>query len=147
MQIWRDAWRIAADFPLAGTGPGGFYGVYFPYATPPTTTVPVHVHNDWLQVWVETGGVGFFLFASACACLFAFGLGRWRRLDEASSERPLFAGALGAMAGIGAQSLADFSLRMPLNALVLAAVVGLLMGSDASPPRRRTRERPDPPRR
>jgi O-antigen ligase len=76
---WQCAWRMAADKPLTGFGPGTFMFEYFDYQRPEamtriSITKPLEergphnygrgggVHSEYLQALVETGWPGAFLW-------------------------------------------------------------------------------------
>jgi O-antigen ligase len=65
-QLWRLAWRIFADAPVAGAGIGEFAGAAFSSGLPPGLTqfdgvVWTSPHNLVLQLLAETGALGAFL--------------------------------------------------------------------------------------
>jgi O-antigen ligase len=125
-QIWSDTWRIAADFPLTGGGLGSFYGLYLPYASAPTSRVPIYAHEEYLQLLAETGVPGA---AMALMVMAGIALAGWRKVATATylPDRALYAGVLAGLLAIAFQSLAEFSLRIPLNAALAALMVGLLL--------------------
>lgn len=113
------AWQMGADHPLTGVGPGRFAGNYFEYKlratetygsviTPdPYTTVSWgEVHNDFLQLFAETGATGLLLFLG-----FLVILGRC-----SFRARPDAAPAVGILGLAAATSLALLSLaQFPLQ--------------------------------
>jgi len=72
--IWNAAVQLIKEKPLLGWGVGTF-GVYYPLAQGeflsrqenksflPQANRSINAHNDYLQVWAETGIIGLFLFA------------------------------------------------------------------------------------
>jgi hypothetical protein len=65
-QLWRVAWRVFADAPIAGAGIGEFAGAAFSSGLPPDLTqfdnvVWTSPHNLPLQLLAETGALGAFL--------------------------------------------------------------------------------------
>jgi putative inorganic carbon (HCO3(-)) transporter len=121
--IWADTVRIARDFWLTGTGLNT-YGISTLYYQ---TAVPgLHLreaHNDYLQLAAEGGlllGLPIFL---AIAC-FGVEIARRFRADVGSIWW-LRIGAVTGLIAIAIQSLVEFSLQMPGNA-VLFAVVGAI---------------------
>jgi hypothetical protein len=67
------AWPMAADYPVFGTGPGTFATVFNLYRSSTETTWPAQVHNDWLETRITFGWAGSALIALA----FATVLVRW----------------------------------------------------------------------
>ena len=58
LTVWRDTVRIAADFPLFGTGYGTFAEIYPMYRSPEVRKFYRHAHNDGLQAIAEGGIAG-----------------------------------------------------------------------------------------
>jgi putative inorganic carbon (hco3(-)) transporter len=63
IQIWRGVFRAIQRYWLWGTGPGGFELVYPAYQI--GNTVSQHAHQLYLQLWLEHGIFGLFLFGLA----------------------------------------------------------------------------------
>ncbi len=64
-EMFRDAVKIIKDYPLLGTGGGGWAALYQGYQDRPLSGRPYfssEVHNHFLQVWVEAGLLGFIAF-------------------------------------------------------------------------------------
>ena len=65
MDIWRDSLPIINDHPL-GIGLGNYENVFQVYNQSLTSDKTViHAHNDYLQLLIETGWVGFIAIMSA----------------------------------------------------------------------------------
>lgn len=71
LPLWIDTLRMYRDFPLFGVGLGTFSYVYPLYKTHGGSLAFTHAENDYLQLLVETGAVGFLL-----VLWFFAGLGR-----------------------------------------------------------------------
>jgi exopolysaccharide biosynthesis WecB/TagA/CpsF family protein len=75
------SWQMFKDRPLAGVGFGRFYDQKLPYLSDRTPAFelesirPLHHHNTFLSILVETGVVGFSAFA---ALLIAWARESWR---------------------------------------------------------------------
>lgn len=127
--VWKDMLSIIKDFPLFGTGFGTFsyvYPLYKKYMEAPL--VYTYAHNDYLQLIIETGILGFFSIATALT-LFLFS--RVRNLGRFSQKENNFRFflSLGALSGIVSSlihNLADFNLHIPSNALYFAFLIGFL---------------------
>ena len=65
--------KIAADFPIFGTGPGTFEPVFPLYRQSLEEYWPKQLHNDWLETRITFGWVGGGLIAAA----FLLVLSRW----------------------------------------------------------------------
>lgn len=114
------------DYPLFGSGMGTFKDAYLQYAPPFRSgkVILFYLHNDWLQVGVESGFVG----------LATAGLGYlWyltRSIRAWLARRNHFSigvggGAIAALLAVGIHSLAEFGLRMPANALTVLVIAAI----------------------
>jgi len=108
LAIWEHAAARIVEQPLAGLGFGAARWIsdqqerilIVPGIPVPVEAMPLHTHNGWLQLWLETGLIGL-LFALALVTLAAAGaLRRFR------TRAPLMA-ASGAMAA--AMAVVSFS--------------------------------------
>jgi len=87
---WRVAWRMFLSRPLDGMGWGKFmekYPLYqrslresFPY--PPPVFMERYVHNDYLQILVETGIIGEVIFLSSLLWIFTKIFTQTERRDD-----------------------------------------------------------------
>lgn len=131
ISIYRSITGIVADFPLFGTGLGSFMTVFPAYQEPAVVGLVDHGHNDFLELLVEQGVVGF---ATACAGLLAF---FWRAIARYHAElvfesRCLRGGALAAAFAFLLHGLVDFNGHIPANAAlfaILLCVIGQPLGS------------------
>jgi hypothetical protein len=76
--IYRNARRIAEDFPLLGTGPGSFASIYQLYLEQESQGWEAYLHDDWLETRITFGWVGFSLILVALLvvpCFWFFGWG------------------------------------------------------------------------
>ena len=64
-QMYRIVRRIAADYPLFGTGPGTYESVSELYRPSTEEFWPAQVHNDWLETRVTFGWLGSLLVYGA----------------------------------------------------------------------------------
>ena len=114
--ITADAWRIVKDYPVFGAGGGGWEALYHKYQGYLYWTSVVH--NDWLQIWVEVGTVGFLLYVGIW---LQFLLYAWlvRCRAENSADRVLAVGLAAAALNIGVHSFIDADLSIPAIAMVL----------------------------
>ncbi|MEO7934211.1 MAG: O-antigen ligase family protein [Chthoniobacterales bacterium] len=145
LQLWEAALHQYRTQPATGTGAGTYFYLGRTFRAPSVQTDPVWVHNDYLHLLAEYGWLG------AAACALFLGSHLWhgvlglrqiikKRLleggDMSSNALALNIGALAAIAAILAHSVVDFNVHIPGNALVLAALFGML----ANPPTFRSRK-------
>ena len=99
IETWKGVLRLIADHPFGiGSGEDTFHRVYPLYAVSGTESV-MHAHNVYLQIAVEHGLVGFFLFLFLLFLLFrAFFACRIK--SEKSNDKPLFLGIAAGLVGL-----------------------------------------------
>lgn len=129
LQVWSDAWRMLRDFPLFGTGLGTFAHIYPKYKTVLSQTTVMYPENDFLQILVETGFVGFGVVIWFSVRFVKAFLIRWRSYDSyvARINPKVMVGLAAAMVAILIHGFGDFNLHIPANALFFAMIMGLAM--------------------
>jgi tetratricopeptide (TPR) repeat protein len=142
---YQVAWSIIQDHLWTGVGLGQI-GVQYPkyqalayipaqYSEHPFT-YSEHVHNDFLQFWVEGGLVGLVLFLAVLG-IYGFTVIQFFKNQEIQKEKKelLFA-VLASMVALLAQSLSNFPLQVAPTAILfglfLAAPLALRAPSSAS---------------
>jgi len=134
----EDSVRMIADFPLFGVGMGAWPDLYRRYARPPWSPVFMNAaHDEYIQLFAETGAAGFLLVA---ALLFAL----WRRANLRIFGLPrdqfaVIAALIASLAGLATQAGLDFPLRIPaiavLTTIMIAFVVRALFQERTVPQR------------
>jgi hypothetical protein len=130
MAIWGDAIRLAADFPVTGTGAGTFGKAINVYQTAEPGYAIDQAHNHYLQLIAE-GGAWLLLPGALVIGLFVVAAGRSLKQDL-SSDYLTRAGACAGIAGVLVQSIWETGLTIPANAL-LFAVLAAIATFDAGP--------------
>jgi tetratricopeptide (TPR) repeat protein len=121
--IWsRDALDIIGDYPVLGVGGGGWASVYFQYQGYGYATR--EVHNDFLEIGVETGSVGLAAFLGLVAAS-AWAVWRTARRGAASAVPAALAGAA---AMLLLHSALDFNLALGSVGIFLWMTLGALDG-------------------
>ncbi len=82
--IWQPAWRLFLEHPLFGIGLGSYYLAIPPYLHLEDFSAQYYVHNDYLQIALETGLPGLLLFLS----LYIFALRQFICGIKASHDKP-----------------------------------------------------------
>ena len=134
LAIWRDTARIAWDFPLTGTGLNTYGIAMLAYQTAQPHEHLVEAHNDYLQLAAE-GGLLLATPIAIAALLFIRDVRR--RFREAAADTLdgwVRFGAVTGIAAIALQSLVDFSLQMPGNAVLLALLLAIAMHRSGARP-------------
>jgi O-antigen ligase len=139
LQLAKDSLQMFTQHPLTGWGLGSFPVIYPKFRTFVTDLYVNEAHNDFVQLLVETGILGFSVAITLLVMVFRRGLlqirnavfGSWRTVAVCSS-------VIGVV-GLTVHSLFDFNLQIPANALlfyVLCAVAGSSSQEDADVIRR-----------
>jgi O-Antigen ligase len=124
-EVWSDTARVIRQFPLTGTGLNTFSTSMLGYQTARTDMHFQEAHNDYLQIAAE-GGV--LLGVPAAIAVLMLIVAIRRRFKERRDDPVTWWLRLGAATGLAAialQSIVEFSLQMPGNAVlfvVLAAI-------------------------
>lgn len=123
---WADAADIRARFPFAGTGLNTYGVATILYQRHDTSRRYTEAHNDYLQLAAEGG---WLLTLPAIACVLAFTVAVKRRFVEETSASAywLRVGAITGIAAIAIQETVEFSLQMPGNAVLFAALCGIAL--------------------
>jgi O-antigen ligase len=130
VQVWRDSAPAVRDFWVTGSGLGSFRYVSGRYRTFGGRIFYSWAHNDYLQLAIELGLPGALLTLWLLAAFF-----RRARLvrGDLLPDRPLHAlhaGFASALAAVAVHSLTDFSLHLPANLALCAALAGAVVGME-----------------
>lgn len=125
LPIWQDTWPMVRDFWLTGTGLNTYGVATLLYQTAQPDVHLREAHNDYLQLLAEGG----LLLAVPIACALAVFVRDVRRRFQRShgSSYWLRLGAVTGLLAIGAQSVVEFSLQMPGNAVLFAVLAGIAL--------------------
>lgn len=94
----------------------GVFGVIYPHFSTLSTNLKVGMaHNDYLQLLVEMGAVGFAIAVWFLVALFRSALRKINHLQSATNAAVTLAALLG-ISGILVHSFVDFNLQIPANA-------------------------------
>lgn len=127
LQVANASLRAAWTYFPVGSGFGTFVPVYVMHETPHTMidTYVNHVHNDWLELWLE-GGVPMALVLTAfLGWYFRNSIQVWRA-SARNGENLLPRAATLTTALLLIHSLVDYPLRMPALASLLGVFIGLI---------------------
>jgi O-antigen ligase len=126
-QAWADTIDIIRDFPLTGTGLNTYGTAMIQYQTAHGTLHFQEAHNDYLQLAAE-GGLLVGLPVLVTLGLFVHEVRR--RFNEAPRAGNTYWVRVGAVTGlvaIAVQSLFEFSLQMPGNAVLFAFLAAIAL--------------------
>ena len=139
LPIWRDTWRIIADFWLTGSGLNTFGVATLFYQSSVPGFHLREAHNDYLQLAAEGG---LLLGVPIVCAMAAFARDVRRRfVGSSGSSYWVRMGAVTGLIAIAVQSTVEFSLQMPGNAALCAVLCGIALHRDppslpSRPPRR-----------
>jgi hypothetical protein len=131
-EAWRDAAAIVRDFPLVGTGLNTYGTATLKYKTAQTDLHFQEAHNDYLQLAAEGGlllGVPVLLAFFCCAWSI-----RRRFVEERydSMSYWLRVGATTGLLAIALQSIVEFSLQLPGNAVLCTTLCAAALSRPAT---------------
>jgi O-antigen ligase len=111
--------RLTARHPLTGVGPGGIALVWT--TSDGRTVISRYAHNEYLQVLVQLGVIGFLLLL---ALLAAITRTVWQSRAAAPSPQ-LWAGVAAGLVALAVHSGLDFLWHIPAIPLLGALLIGL----------------------
>jgi O-antigen ligase len=121
--VWRESLPAIRDHFWTGTGFGTFWVAYPAYRQFPSELRWNESHNDYLQVFFETGLPGFLI-----ALWFLWRLSAWvipRLLNDGDPEFGVILGASLGIFGMLCHSMVDFNLQLPANGMLFLVLCGL----------------------
>ena len=122
MDFNRWGWEIVKDNPINGTGAGGWNALYHQYQDYLVWTT--EAHNHFLQVWIESGTIGFlaFIIILGMFCYFLYHIRK--RIDK--DNWILTWGVATAAISLLAHSVIDFDMSYGAIAIVLWSLIAVI---------------------
>ncbi len=123
-RVYAACLRVLAHAPILGTGLGTFADAFAMVRPKEILAYYDHAHNDYLELVIETGVVGFALFYGGVVAAFR----RTVRAVRDRQSRFARTRALGALAGvlaIGLHGFVDFNLSVPANLVTAFALLAI----------------------
>ncbi len=124
--IWKDTLVMALKNPL-GVGLGAFHTSFPQYASnelleklPPTKFIVNYAHNEFLEVFAETGIIGLIIFLSIIWVFFKEGIEKIK-----SNKDFITTGLLASAGGILLQSFFSVNMRFTVSAIYFYFILGL----------------------
>jgi O-antigen ligase len=136
LTIDRDCLRMALKRPFMGWGLGAFPIVYPEFRSFYTTFFVNQAHNDYLQLLVETGLVGFSIAIWFLITVFRRAAGKLKNWTETANGALTVAALLGCI-GILVHSLLDFNLQIPANAALFYVLCAIAASTPLQESQRR----------
>ncbi len=128
LDYWRDSLVIVKYHPF-GIGLATFKQVFPVYKVSTISeTTPYYAHNDYLQLLVETGWIGFLALVSG---FYIFLIRSFRKVRQMRLQADplgffLAVGALSGLVSIAFHSFFDFNLQMPANCVYFVMLMGIV---------------------
>lgn len=127
ISLAKSSIEIGKFFPIWGTGWGTFIDAYRKYKGPKEEEYEIdHVHNDWIELGVEMGILGFGLVIFSFFFCLGYFFSLWKRRKNSFSVG-IGLGGMGAMVSFALHSFTDFNMHIPANALFLSIAVGITL--------------------
>jgi exopolysaccharide production protein ExoQ len=132
IRLWHDAMAMGSQFSPVGAGFGSFLPLYeanerLDYVSPSYAS---RAHDDYLELMVETGWMGFGALAAVVALWGAQVRRLWRSGRDAARTMCVLSGL--SLGFIALHSLVDYPLRSMTLAALSAVMVGLVFCREAA---------------
>jgi O-antigen ligase len=121
LTIDRDALKMFAQKPVSGWGLGVFPEAYPQFSTLATNLQVGMAHDDYLQLLVEMGALGFAAALWFLVALFRSAIRKLKRWPLDTNTAATLAAVLG-VTGILVHSFVDFNLQIPANAALFYVI-------------------------
>jgi len=120
--IWQPAWELVKESPWLGTGIGTYYLVASPDRHPADTSAGFFVHNDYLQLWLETGVAGLMLLLVTQTTVVVM-MARALAAKIDALRKIEVSGLFAALLAVSAHSFVDFNFYI----LLILLMSGLML--------------------
>ena len=134
------------DFWLTGSGAGSFYNIFMSYRDNHSYLFFDFAHNDFLQIAIEYGVIGFALFGLIVLFSFIRAIQAQQQRQTAILKGAGFAAMMGIIS-LMIHSSSDFNLQIPANALLFtllcafACIAHSMEHQEHQKPKKRLKER------
>ncbi|MGH7780006.1 MAG: O-antigen ligase family protein [Candidatus Binataceae bacterium] len=141
LDVWRNSIGIVRSFPLFGIGLGSFPDVFPHFQRAPWSWEAAReAHNDYLELLIGAGAIGFALFAWFFAAVI---LRLYRGIRALPPDvLPVGAALTAGMAALAFQEFFDFNLQIPAVALLMTLFLALAFRLVAATRRSEPAEQP-----
>jgi len=132
INAWRSSFEAFRDSPVTGVGKGNFEVVTPAYWTEyerevfaRDLTVSPEVHNEYIEIALETGVLGFGAFVWLLVCVASQSSSLWAK-ELTRKHRAIVLAAVCALVAVCVDSLFNFDLQTPAAALNFFVLIGVL---------------------
>jgi O-antigen ligase/tetratricopeptide (TPR) repeat protein len=112
LQIWKAAIGLIKDHPITGVGIGNYRVESIPYDLSTSETIPLHAHNDFLEIASETGVLNGLVYFTLFFVLLLINIKRYFR-DKEQQVRDVAFVTLMLLIVYGMDALVNFPLLRP----------------------------------
>ena len=125
--MYKSGLAMLKDFPLFGVGLGAVEHAFPFYKLPdiPVFSRVLHVHSDWLELFLQTGLAGGLIYITGLFAALAYAFKTWRGC-QSFRIKALYGGALGGVLAALMHNCVEFGSQMPANSLFLFTLLGAL---------------------
>jgi putative inorganic carbon (HCO3(-)) transporter len=127
-EVVLDSLPIVKNHPIIGTGAGSYYSVFPGYKKSIINSFYDHAHNDYLQMLIEYGVLGFVFLGLLVLFSFIKAMTALKKNASPISKGTAFACLL-AFLGMLIHIFVDFPLQAPANAVYFVIFIALSMVS------------------
>lgn len=128
--FYKDAMKVVKDYPILGSGGGGWASLYEEYQNNPY--VSRQVHNFFLQYLIEVGIVGFIVFMGFIGFIFYKYIRAYLKRDKDEFHNGFFFYIIAL--SILIHSLLDFNMSYAfMGILVFIGLAGMGVAMDSKP--------------
>jgi O-antigen ligase len=128
LDIWRDSWAMIIEQPL-GIGLRNYENVFPIYNLSLITDKSVtYAHNDYLQLLVETGWLGFFALTGGFFAFLGKSVMQIRKIIVQKEPLRFFlaCGSFSGLVSIAFHGFFDFNLQIPANCVYFVTLLAIL---------------------
>ena len=128
LDFWRDSLPIVKDHPF-GIGLRNYEKVFPIYNVSMLADKRLeYAHNDYLQLLIETGWIGFIAVLSGFLLFMGKSAHQIKRLNSQKDPMRFFlaAGAFSGLVSLAFHSFFDFNLQIPANCVYFATLMAIL---------------------
>ncbi len=120
---YHDAVKIIRDYPVFGTGGGGWNALYRSYQDIQYSSS--EVHNHYLQVWIEAGLLGFIAFVGIWVSFAAAFIKNCVKAKVSKPYWQYWTASFLPVAALGTHSIIDWNFSMTAVGIFLFVLLGV----------------------
>ncbi|SET22002.1 O-antigen ligase [Natronincola peptidivorans] len=121
--FYQDALKVVKDYPILGTGGGGWAALYGQYKTYDYTTT--EVHNNIMQSWIESGTIGLFLLLGIYACFLWISYKTIKNIEDQRLSNKL-TGIICAVLAMMLHNTIDFNMSLGAYAVIFWLLIAIV---------------------